>query len=119
MLILIVHGSRDQRWRASVEQMTESLQADLRSERVRLAYMEGAPPTLEKVVSEEARAGETKIRILPLFLADQGHVERDIAPLVEELRRIHSPVDLVLLPSIGRHPLFVELLRTIATQGRQ
>jgi sirohydrochlorin cobaltochelatase len=116
MLILIAHGSRDPRWRASVEQMTELLQADLGSRKVRLAYMDCSPPTLDEVVSEAVQAGATKIRVLPLFLADQGHVERNVAPAVKNLQRTHPAVELELLPSVGHHPLFLELIRTIATR---
>lgn len=114
MLILIAHGSRDPGWRGSVEELTASLRAELGAERVRLAYMQCTPPTLMDAATEAARAGVKKIRVLPLFLTEQGHVDRTIRPLVEQVRRAIEPVEVQLLPPVGSHPLFFELLRKIA-----
>ena len=120
MLILIAHGSRDPSWRRSLEELAESLQAELGQERLGLAYMQCSPPTLMDVASEAVRRGEGKIRVLPLFLARQGHVERTVVPLVkqlvEQLRPAHPSVEVELLPPIGQHPLFRDLLRRIAKE---
>ncbi len=116
MLVLIAHGSHDPRWRASVEKLTESLQVDLGRDEVRLAYMECTPPTLMDVASDAARAGVKRIRVLPLFLAGEGHVDRAIRPLVEQVSNTHASLELELLPPVGQHRLFQELLRRIAVQ---
>ncbi|MGD8319217.1 MAG: CbiX/SirB N-terminal domain-containing protein [Gemmatimonadota bacterium] len=121
MLILIAHGSRDGRWRASVEEMVGPLQQDLGADRVRIAYMDLSPPTLLDVASEAVRSGATTLRVLPLFFAAEGHVERDVAPLVEEVRRTLDGVEVTLLPPVGQHPEFRDALRDIArrTDGRR
>ncbi len=116
MLILIAHGSHNPRWRASVEKLIETLQADLGQNAVRLAYMECTPPTLMDVASEAARAGVDRIRVLPLFLTGEGHVERDIQPLIDQVRRTHNSLEVTMLPPVGRQRLFQEMLRKIAVQ---
>jgi sirohydrochlorin cobaltochelatase len=116
MLILVAHGSHDPNWRASVEQVTESLQADLGQDRVQLDYMDCTPPTLEDVVSEAVQAGVARMRVLPLFLANEGHVDRDIRPMVEQIREIHRSVEVELLPAVGQHRPFRELLAKIAIE---
>ena len=116
MLILIAHGSRDPRWRESVEKLVESLQASLGADKLRLAYMQFTPPTLIDVASEAIRAGATRIRVLPLFLTGEGHLVRDIRPLVDQLCQSHPTIDVRLLPPVGRHPLFEELLGKIARE---
>jgi sirohydrochlorin cobaltochelatase len=116
MLILVAHGSRNPRWCASVEKLIESLQADLGPSKVRLAYMEWAPPTLMDVALDAVRAGVQKIRVLPLFLTGQGHLFRDIHPLVDQLRKAHRSVEVTLLPPVGQHRLFRELLFKIAVE---
>ena len=78
MLIAVAHGSRNPAWRASVEQQVEALQADMGADAVRLAYMELCPPSLLDVVREAVQCGTIRIRILPLFLAAEGHVDRDV-----------------------------------------
>ena len=114
MLILVAHGSYDPRWRASVEKLTESLQGELGPDKVQLAYMDCTPPTLEDVVSSAVHTQVNSIRVLPLFVTDEGHVDRDIRPVVEQLRRDHESARVELLPAVGQHPLFRELLARIA-----
>jgi sirohydrochlorin cobaltochelatase len=116
MLIIVAHGSRDPKWRVSVESLTESLQADLGPDNLRLAYMDGGPPTLDDVVSEAVQTGVTRMRVLPLFLANEGHVDRDIRPVVDQLSSIHRSVEVELLPAVGQHRLFRELLAKIAEE---
>ena len=116
MLILIAHGSREPRWLASVEELTESLQAEHGPDRVRLAYMQCASPTLTEAVSDAAKLGQTRIRVLPLFLTLGGHVARDIQDLVDKVRQAHPNLNVQLLPPVGKHPLFTELLNSIVAE---
>jgi sirohydrochlorin cobaltochelatase len=116
VLILIAHGSRDPAWRASVESVMAALDAELGPGQVRLAYMELMPPTLGDVVADAARDGIERIRVLPLFLARQGHVDRDVVPQVETVRAAYPQVRIDLLPPIGQLEGFRELLRRIALE---
>jgi sirohydrochlorin cobaltochelatase len=116
MLILVAHGSRDSKWRASVERLTELLQADVGPDKVRLAYMDHTAPTLDDVVSEAVQRGVSRVRVLPLFLANEGHVDRDIRPVIERLRGVHRSVDIELLPALAEHRSFREFLAKIALE---
>jgi sirohydrochlorin ferrochelatase len=116
MVIFVAHGSRDRRWRASVEQVVESIEAEIGSDRVRLAYMDCAPPTLLDVASEAVGLGVDKIQVLPLFLASEGHVDRDIRPLVDEVARAHPSLQVTLLPPMGQQPLFRDFLCRISLE---
>jgi sirohydrochlorin cobaltochelatase len=117
MVIFIAHGSRDPKWRASVEAVIEALEADLGRDRVGLAYMDCTPPTLMDVASNAVRDGATSLRVAPLFLTEQGHVDRDIRPMVEQLRERFGRVEVELLPPVGQHPRFREMLREIAVSS--
>ena len=116
MLIVIAHGSRNPAWRASVERQVEALRDELEPGSLRLAYMELSSPTLLDVISEAVQHGIIRIRVLPLFLAAEGHVEKNIQPLISQAREEFGSVDIKLLPPIGQHRLFRELLRTLATE---
>lgn len=116
MLIVIAHGSRSPAWRASVEQQIEMVRTELKSDALRLAYMELSPPTLADVISDAVQRGIGSVRVLPLFLAADGHVEKNIRPLVEETRAAFSSVEIELLPPLGQHRLFRELLRTLTVE---
>lgn len=116
MLILIAHGSRDARWRASAARVVDALAAldGTGDAGVRLAYMDHTPPTLRDVAADAVAAGSRRLRVLPLFLAAEGHVERDVHPLVDEVRTLWTEIDVELLPPLGQHPEFIEALGHIA-----
>ncbi len=119
MVIFIAHGSRDPHWRASVEALIGSLQTDLGPEHVGLAYMECTPPRLMDAAAEAVRGGVTSIRVVPLFLTEEGHVDRDVRPMVEQLRDAFGGIDVQLLPSVGQHRLFRKLLHEIAARSSE
>lgn len=106
MLIVIAHGSRDPRWRNSVERVIDSIGRDIGTDRIRLAYMDCAPPSLMDVVSDAARSGTTRFCVLPLFLTSEGHVDRDIVPLVKEVQAAWPERTVELLPPLGQQPEF-------------
>lgn len=86
------------------------------SEEVRVAFMQFAGPTLTEVVEEGVRSGESVLRLLPLFMASTGHVDKDIKPLVAELARAHPGVQMELLTPVGEDNLFPRLIIDIAAR---
>ena len=117
MVIFIAHGSRNPSWRGTVEALIESVQAELGPGKVRLAYMECTPPTLMDAAADAVAAGARSIRVVPLFLAGEGHVDRHIRPLIDQLRERFGHLEVEFVPPVGRHRLFKELLCTIALEA--
>jgi sirohydrochlorin cobaltochelatase len=115
-LILLAHGSRDPRWRAPFETFATALQADLGADKVRLAYMEFVPPTLTDMAEEASRDAVQQLKILPLFMAGGGHVDRDIPEQVTVVRERFPHLDFSILPPIGEHPRFVALMQEIVKE---
>jgi len=116
-LILIAHGSRDPRWRASIEDVVRAVQEQVGREAVSLAYMDRAPPTLAHAVAAAVQAGSRHLRVLPLFLATEGHVDRDIRPLVQQAMAAHPGVSIEFLPPIGQLAGFQQLLVSLASEA--
>jgi len=114
MLVLMVHGSRDARWQGSLQTLTEKVEERLGEGEARLAFMQFASPTLEDVITEAVDSGYERIRILPLFMASAGHVEKDIKPLVDELALRFPGTKLQLLSPVGEDILFPSLIEDIA-----
>ena len=86
MLILIAHGSRDARWRGSLENLAACRRNPVAVRQVEVAFMQFDGPTLPEVDREGVvTEGVTDFQLLPLFMASAGHVDKDIRPLVKEL----------------------------------
>ncbi|MGC1438480.1 MAG: CbiX/SirB N-terminal domain-containing protein [Terriglobales bacterium] len=113
-LVIFAHGSPDIRWRLPLEELTASLTERHGADKVRLAYMEFARPSLADVVREAARDGKLHLRVLPLFLAAGAHVAEDIPQQIADAQRSFPQVKIELLQPIGEHPRVKELFREIA-----
>ena len=92
MFVLVAHGSRDARWRESLQNLTDSLKAGPPSRDIQLAFMQFDGPTLPDVIEKGVGRGVREFRLLPLFMASAGHVDKDIRPLVEELEGLFPGV---------------------------
>jgi sirohydrochlorin cobaltochelatase len=78
--------------------------------------MDHTPPSLEDAVSEAVGRGVARVRVLPLFLANEGHVDRDIRPAVERLRATYRSVEIEFLPALAHHGAFREFLAKLALE---
>lgn len=115
LLVLVAHGSRDPEWGRPLEELTANLAETLGTENVRLAYSQFASPTLDEAVTG-AGPEIRRVRVLPLFMTAHGHVERDIRPAVDALRRAHESLEVELLPPVGELPSFRILLAELARE---
>lgn len=114
--ILLVHGSKDPRWGESFRRMATEVKGHVGGNAVRLAYLEFEPPTLDEASSEAVRDGIQRLRILPLVMAGGDHLEKDIPLQVQSIQRKFPQLKIVLLPSIGKHPRFVALLKELVLE---
>lgn len=112
--VIFAHGSADSRWRLPFEELTASLAEHQGVDKVRLAYMEFAHPSLADVAREAARDGKSHLRVLPLFLSAGGHMAEDIPLQVAAVQMSVPQVKIELLQPIGEHPRVKALFREIA-----
>jgi sirohydrochlorin ferrochelatase len=82
------------------------VQNKLPSEPVRVAFMQFDGPTLPEVVAEATANGAVRLTLVPLFMASAGHVDKDIKPLVEELKGTYPELHFDLQGPVGEHPAF-------------
>ena len=113
-LILIAHGSRDQRWREPFEKLLADIKSGIRDDCIFLAYMDVASPTLHDAVSGAVKRGIKKLRVLPLFMAGGGHVEYDIPVQVEKVKGAFREVEIELLKPVGEIPEVYSAIRKTA-----
>ena len=106
--ILLAHGSTDPNWLAPFDALIDNIRSGLNSERVELAYMELASPSLEDQVKSLASDGFRHIDILPLFFAAGRHLRRDVPAQLDalsaELGNTGNSVTLELHPPVGLEP---------------
>jgi sirohydrochlorin cobaltochelatase len=78
---------------------------------IELAYLDLMSPTLEEAVSALVAQGAPAITVFPLFLAQGGHLQRDLPRLLDAIRASHPHVPIALETSLGETP---EITQAIA-----
>ena len=109
-IILFAHGARDPEWAEPFGIIKQQLQAALPEVQVELAYLEFMTPSLEAAVAQSAAQGAKRIVLVPLFMAQGGHLKQDLPLLVEKIREQHPQLELQVMPAIGDAP---EILQAI------
>jgi sirohydrochlorin cobaltochelatase len=113
-IVLFAHGSREPEW----AQPFERIAAKLRDEfRVELAYLERMRPTLEEALTSVIGEGAKRVRIVPVFLGEGGHVREDLPKLAAAARARHPGVEIVLEQTIGERKEVTDAIAAVISKG--
>lgn len=110
-IILFAHGARDPEWALPFGIIREQLQAARPEVQVALAFQDFMTPTLEVAVAQAVAQGAMRLDLVPLFMAQGGHLKQDLPLLVGKLREQHPQIELRVMPAIGDAP---EILQAIS-----
>jgi sirohydrochlorin cobaltochelatase len=100
-LVLFAHGARSPAWAAPFERLRDITAARLADCTVSLAFLELMSPLLPDEVGALAAGGTTRITIVPVFLGQGGHLQRDLPALVERLRAQHPQLSIDVAGPVG------------------
>ena len=110
-IILFAHGARDPEWAAPFGIIQKQLQAARPDAQVMLAFQDFMTPTLETAVAQSVARGARRVVLVPLFMAQGGHLKQDLPLLVGKIRQQHPQLELRVMPAIGDAP---EILQAIS-----
>jgi sirohydrochlorin cobaltochelatase len=100
-LILFAHGARDPEWRLPFEKIQRKIAVRRPDLAVELAFLEIMQPSLPDAVARLSGAGHTHIIVAPMFMAQGGHLKRDLRQMLDGLRQRHPAIILESLPAVG------------------
>ncbi|MDB5804591.1 MAG: cobalamin biosynthesis protein CbiX [Betaproteobacteria bacterium] len=117
-IILFAHGARDPEWAQPFERLRAALAASNPSVMVELAYLELMQPDLAAAAAALAARGATAISVAPVFMAQGGHLKRDLPQRVDEVRATHPQIRFSLQPAVGEAHAVIDAMAThIAAQA--
>jgi sirohydrochlorin cobaltochelatase len=77
-------------------------------------------PDLKEASARLVARGAESISVVPVFMAQGGHLKRDLPQRVEEARALHPRVRFTLQPAIGEAQAVIDAMaRHIAGLGQQ
>ena len=81
-IILFAHGARDPEWAQPFKKIQRAVKARRPGIAVELAFLESMEPPLADAIAKLAKAGHKRITVAPLFMAQGGHLNRDLPNLL-------------------------------------
>ena len=109
-IILFAHGARDPQWAEPFERLRAALLSLAPDTDVELAYLELMQPDLAAAAAALAARGATAISVVPVFMAQGGHLKRDLPLKIEEARLLHPSITFSLQPAIGEAQSVLEAM---------
>jgi sirohydrochlorin cobaltochelatase len=110
-IVLFAHGARDPEWARPFHEISARLRANRPEYPVALAFLESMEPTLEEAIDSLAQQGASAITVFPLFMAQGGHLKKDLPKILDAIREAHPHVPIALEEALGDVP---EVLDAIA-----
>lgn len=115
-LLLVAHGSRDQRFVATAERVRAAARAALPSATVELSYLDLNAPLVGDALDELARAGHDVI-VVPLLLGDGYHSRFDLPAIIAAATRTHLTLHAVQSSVVGDTSMVDALAQRLAEAG--
>lgn len=119
-IILFAHGARDARWAEPFQRLRQQVQQQLQSAtpqnaplvRVELAFLEFMQPGLPELITQLVAQDVLEISLVPVFLAQGGHVLRDLPLMLDALQAQFPALRISVAKAIGEDE---GVMRAIAT----
>ena len=116
-VVLLAHGARNPDWARPIEAIAAAMRARAPQTPVTPAYLEFLAPSLAQAVAELATLGCDAISVVPIFMANSGHTQRELPTLLEAVRRERPGLSVQVAAPIGEAEAVVEAIALYALQA--
>lgn len=113
-LILFGHGARDARWAEPLQRVLAEVKARQPKRPARIAFLEFMSPSLEECVAALRQEGCVRLRVVPMFMAQSGHLTRDLPAQIEVLRQRFPDLQILVSEAVGESPQVVAAMAGFA-----
>lgn len=115
-VVLFGHGARDPEWARPMQRTRGLLLESEPGLAVELAFLEFMQPTLAEAIDKLVAAGVARVTVVPVFLAQGGHLKKDVPVLVEEARVRHPQCEIRQVLAVGEVDTVVAAIAGYAAQ---
>ena len=109
-LILFAHGARDPDWALPLRRVRDAVCLRSPDLRVELAFLELMHPSLQDCAESLVAEGFDRLVIVPMFIAQGGHLKKDTPLILHALRERHPSVIFDLVGPVGEAESIVQAM---------
>lgn len=113
-IIIFAHGAREAAWAKPFHKLKEIIQA--RHATVELAFLELMQPSLETAVNGLVRQGIKKIKVVPVFFGEGGHLKKHVPSIIDAVRSTYPGLVIQLAKPVGEAEPILEAIANYALQ---
>ncbi len=113
-IVLFAHGSRDPEWALPLNRLAQMVAAQDTHASVHTAFLEHLAPTLETTVETLLASGVTQITVVPVFIAQGGHLKQDLPRMVASISAAHPQLIIQLTPPVGESEAVLQAMALYA-----
>ena len=117
-LLLVDHGSKRAEANALLEEVATLLCAHWPGQRVAVAHMELAAPSIGEAVDTLVAEGFRRIVIHPYFLGPGRHATQYIPQLALDAAARHTGLCVEITEPLGLHPALVDIIQDRVAQAK-
>jgi sirohydrochlorin ferrochelatase len=107
--IVFAHGSSIESANEAVRKVAADMARRGALDPVEAAFLEGGQPDLAGALNAMADR-VSRVIVVPYFLTLGLHLQRDLPRLIDEVRRAHPGVEILVTPPLDEHPAMVDAL---------
>lgn len=116
-LLLLGHGSRAPGASEAMERIAQVLRTR-RSERIEVAHMELAEPSLADALESLHEDGFRQVVLVPYFLHHGIHLREDIPGILENVRARLPDLEIAMAPHLGYDDALVDVVERRVSQAQ-
>ena len=113
-IILFAHGARDPAWANPLHRVQAAIRQRAGGVTVELAFLELMTPTLSECAAALVAGGAAKIIVQPMFIAQNGHLKREVPEMLALLRSTYPEVEFSLVGAIGENEIVIQAMADAA-----
>lgn len=117
-VLLFGHGARDPQWAGPMQRIRARMLAAPNPPRVELAFLELMSPSLPEAIAAAVADGARHILVVPVFLAQGGHLKRDVPALVATAAAAHPGCRIELAGAVGEADAVIDAIAAYAERCR-
>lgn len=115
-IILFAHGARDPEWAEPIRRIQAAIRRQAPGVAVELAFLEFMAPDLKTCAQALVTGGACRVLVQPMFIAQGGHLKKELPVLVEDLRSTWPDVEFLLDRAIGEDEQVIQAMADAALQ---
>ena len=115
-VILFAHGARDPEWANPLRRVQAAMRGQAPDTVVELAFLEFMTPSLSECVATLAAKSVDRIVVMPMFIAQGGHLKRDVPHMLAQLKNDLPALSFTLAPAIGESERVIQAMASAALE---